>query len=41
METIIIDGKTYQLIPIETDDIAKKADYYRDKYSDYKNISRE
>ena len=41
MKTIIIDGITYQLIPIETDDIAKKADYYRDKYSDYKNISRE
>ena len=41
MKTIIIDGKTYQLIPIETDDAAKKADYYRDKYSDYKNISRE
>ena len=41
MKTIIIDGITYQLIPIETDDAAKKADYYRDKYSDYKNISRE
>ena len=41
METIIIDGKTYQLIPIETDDAAKKADYYRNNYSDYKNISRE
>ena len=25
METIVIDGKTYQLIPIETDDAAKKA----------------
>ena len=41
METIIIDGKTYQLIPIETDDAAKKADYYLNNYSDYKNIPRE
>ena len=41
MKTIIIDGKTYQLIPVDTDNITKKADYYRNNYSDYKNISRE
>ena len=40
MKTIIIDGKTYQLIPIDVDDAVKKADYYRNNYSDYKNISR-
>ena len=37
MKTIIIDGKTYQLIPVDTDNITKKADYYRSNYKDYEN----
>lgn len=42
MESIVIDGKRYKLTPIEESPelsaVVEKADRYRSKYRDYKNI---